>query len=313
MISHGFISHGKHGKYIRVSAGSQEPSSGRFRVFRAFRESFFILFIATLLASCEETVQLDINQVPQRMVIEGQVTDIPGLQFVRVTRSAGFYESGETNRVTDAQVIIRDDSGEQMEFVHNPGGSADSAGFYIPPGNYKGVAGRMYTMTVVADGHTYEASDKLIRVTSVDSLGYRPNVFRERNEPSDGKIWELLIYAKEPQDTQDNYLLKYYRNDSLVYNNETDVYVLNDYGVGENIDGVPSSVYYAPGDKARVEMYSLTRDGFLFYNDLVTVLNTDGGMFSPPPANPRSNISGGALGFFQVSAISSKEVVLTKP
>jgi hypothetical protein len=276
------------------------------------RNGIAILLIALLLAGCEETVQLDINQVPVRVTIEGQVTNVTGRQYVRVTRSGGFYETGSTERVANAQVIIRDDAGEQMQFIHNPGGDADSAGYYMPSNQYIGVVGRTYTMSVQLDGRTYEATDKLLRVTKIDSMGYRPNVFREREEPSDGKIWELLIYAKEPQDTEDNYLIKYYRNDSLVYNGETDVYVLNDYGVGEKIDGVPSSVYYAPGDKARVEMYSLSRDGFLFYSDLVTILNSDGGMFSPPPANPRSNISNGALGFFQVSAINAKEVVLTQ-
>lgn len=269
-----------------------------------------MLVIATVVAGCEETVQLDLDQVPQRVVIEGQLTDVPGRQFVRVTRTAGFYDTGSTDRVTDAQVIIRDDTGEEIAFAHNPRGTSDSAGYYVPPAGYTGVVGRTYTMNVSFAGKTYEASDKLLRVTKIDSMLYRPNIFRERDEPSDGKIWELLIYAKEPQETEDNYLIKYYRNDSLVYNNDTDVYVLNDYGVGENIDGVPSAVYYAPGDKARVEMYSLSRDGFLFYSDLLTVLNSDGGMFSPPPANPRSNIKGGALGFFQVSAMSSSEIVL---
>lgn len=266
--------------------------------------------MSVLLMSCEETVQLDLDQVPEKLVIEGQVTDVAGRQFVRVTRSSGFYESGNTGRVADAQVIIRDDAGEEIVFSHNPRGSSDSIGYYVPSTSYAGTVGRTYTMSVLVDGRTYQATDKLNRVTKIDSMLYRPNVFRERAEPSNGKIWELLIFAKEPQETEDNYLIKYYRNDSLVYNRETDVYVLNDYGVGENIDGVPSSVYYAPGDKARVEMYSLSRDGFLFFSDLLTVLNTDGGMFSPPPANPRSNISGGALGFFQVSAISSSEVVL---
>lgn len=270
-----------------------------------------ILFIAIFLAGCEETVLLDLDQVPERVVIEGQVTDIPGRQFVRVTRSAGFYQTGTTSRVNDAQVIIRSDAGEEIQFNHNPRGSTDSVGYYLPSAGYTGTVGRVYTMSVSLGGQTYEASDKLLRVTKIDSMLYRPNIFREREEPSDGKIWELLIYAKEPQETEDNYLIKYYRNDSLVYNRETDVYVLNDYGVGENIDGVPSAVYYAPGDKARVEMYSLSRDGFLFYSDLLTILNSDGGMFSPPPANPRSNISGGALGFFQVSAMSANEVVVT--
>ena len=33
-----------------------------------------------------------------------------------------------------------------------------------------------------------------------------------------------------------------------------------------------------------------------------------GGLFSPLPTNPRTNISGGALGLFQVSAVASDEI-----
>jgi hypothetical protein len=167
-------------------------------------------------------------------------------------------------------------------------------------------------MNVLLDNTSYTASDKLLRVTKFDSLGYQPNRFLDRDKPADGKFMELLMYAKEPQDTEDNYLFKFYRNDSLVYTNHADVYIFNDYGIGERIDGVASPVYYAPGDTARVEMYSITRDGYLFYNDLSTIMNSDGGMFSPPPANPRSNISNGALGFFQVSSMNTAGIILKK-
>ena len=272
------------------------------------KQLIIYISILVLLTGCEETVQLDLKQTPPRIAIEGQVTDVPGLQFVRITRSAGFYQTGDTERIPNAQVSVKDDTGEEMQFVHNPGGSEDSIGYYLPAGNYVGEVNRTYTLTVVLDGVTYTGSDKMMRVTAIDSIGYQRNRFRERDEPSDGKIWELLLYAKEPQDTEDNYLFKFYRNDSLIYTNETDVYIFNDYGIGENIEGFPSPVYYAPGDKGRVEMYSITREGYLFYNDLITIMNSDGGMFSPPPANPRSNITGGALGFFQVSSMRSREV-----
>ncbi len=269
-----------------------------------------IILLGVFLTGCDEAIQLDLKQTPTRLVIEGQITDVPGRQFVRVSRSLGFYQSGEAEKVSNAQVTISDDTGEEIEFIHNPNSSEDSVGYYIPAGNYTGAIDRTYTMTVVVDGVTYTASDKLVRVTKIDSIGWQPNRSRERDEPSDGKIWELLMYAKEPQETEDNYLFKFYRNDSLIYTDETDVYIFNDYGIGERIDGVASPVYYAPNDKARVEMYSISRDGYLFYNDLVTIMNSDGGMFSPPPANPRSNITGGALGFFQVSSMTTAEVVV---
>jgi hypothetical protein len=41
---------------------------------------------------------------------------------------------------------------------------------------------------------------------------------------------------------------------------------------------------------------------------LQSLLNNDGGLFSQPPSNSRSNISNGALGFFQTSALHTSEI-----
>jgi len=249
------------------------------------------ILMTVVLAGCQETIKLDLKQTPSRISIEGSVTDAPGKQYVKITRSLDFYQSGKAERITTASVSISDDKGGSVTLVHNPRNHPDSAGYYVPTVKFVGTVGTTYTMHVTIGDDNYSATDKLLRVTTFDSLGYRPNRFLDRDRPSDGKYMELLMYAKEPQDTEDNYLFKFYRNDSLIYTNTNDVYVFNDYGIGERIDGVASPVYYAPGDKARVEMYSISRDGYLFYNDLSTILNSDGGMFSPPPANPRSNIS----------------------
>lgn len=265
---------------------------------------------SALLSGCDVPIDLDLDQTPPEVTIEALLTNRPGEPFVRVTLSVDFYYEGHATRLNDAIVTLRNDLGQSVAFSHYAGGSADSVGYYLPPEGFAGQVGRIYTLTVFAQGKTFEATDSLKYVTSIDSLSYRPNRFAEQDPPSDGKTYELLIYAKEPQESKDYYLVKYYRNDSLTYNGDSDVYVLDDYGVGENIDGVPSAVLYSDNDLARIEMFSLTREGFLFYNDLVTIMNSDGGMFSPPPANPRTNFSNGALGFFQVSAASERSIVV---
>jgi hypothetical protein len=158
------------------------------------------------------------------------------------------------------------------------------------------------------DGVVYEAQDELHRVTSIDSLSYRVNE-EEKEDPEDyGKFYEVLIYCKEPQDTKDYYLFKFYRNDSLQYDFDTDIYFADDETLGENIDGVSSPIFFAPGDWARCEIYSISREAFVFYSDLQSLLNNDGGLFSQPPANSRTNLSNGALGFFQASAMHVSEI-----
>jgi hypothetical protein len=268
------------------------------------KNTAIIIFSAFTFFSCDKAVVLDLEQMPSQVVIEGLVTNQPNYQFVKVTRTAGFYESGETPRVTDASVSVVDDLGSQINYLHNPNNHPDSSGYYLPAVPFIGAVGRTYTLTVMVNGESYSAEDKLVDVTAIDSLTYQVN-FDEEEDPKDaGKFYEVLMYAKELQASEDYYLFKFYRNDSLKIYSPSDIYFADDKTLGEEINGVPSPVFYAPEDSARVEMYSLSRNGFVFYSDLFNLLNNDGGMFSPPPANSRTNLSNGALGFFQVSAVN---------
>lgn len=264
-----------------------------------------ILFFTSLIFfSCEKTVMLDLDQMPPKVVIQGVVTNQPNYQFVKVSMSAGFYENGPTPRITDATVVVEDGDGVQYNFVHNPNNHPDSAGYYLPAIPFVGVIGQTYTLTVTVDGDDYQATDEMFPVTSIDSLEYQINPDEKDDPKEKRKFYEVLMYAKEPKTSEDYYLFKFYRNDSLKVYDPTDIYFADDKTLGEEINGVPSPVFYEPGDSARVEMYSLSRIGFVFYSDLFNLINNDGGMFSPPPANSRTNLSNGALGFFQVSAVN---------
>jgi hypothetical protein len=236
---------------------------------------------------------------------------MPGRQSVKITRTADFYSTGATPRVTNAVVTVKDDLGEEHIFAHNPRNVSDSAGIYIPQDGFYGSIGRTYTLTVVVDGKTYTATDGLTSIITMDSLKYRLDPDEAEDPKHYGKAYDLLLYTHEPQDEVNFYLFKFYRNDSLKYYNDTDIYYSDDKLLAENIEGIESPIYYAIGDKATVEAYSISRDGYVFYYDLWSILNNDaGGMFGPIPASPRTNLSNGALGFFQVSAITRSSIVL---
>ncbi len=275
------------------------------------RPIFKISLLAILLISCEEATKLDLRQTPPRIVIEGLVTNKPGFQSVKVSRSSEFYSSGKTPRVENAIVTVSDDAGQKFSFVHNPNNHPDSLGIYVPEPGFAGIVGRTYTLTVEVDGEVYEGSDKLYDVIPIDSLKFQVNEDEKKDPKEPGKIYEVLMYAREPQDEENYYLFKFYRNDSLKVYNPTDIYFTEDDLLAEKIDGVPSPVYYGSNDTARIEVYSLTRKGYVFYNDLSIILTNDGGgMFGPIPASPRTNLTNGALGFFQVSAVQDKETYI---
>jgi hypothetical protein len=270
----------------------------------------FLAFALLILSACEKTIDLDIQQTPQKVVIEGLLTDNADYNYVKVSRTNGFYSTGLTPRIQDAAVSVEDDLGNIHDFIHYNGTSEDSLGYYFPAIPFAGEVGRTYKLTVVTDGKVYEAEDELLRLVPMDKIEYRVNEDEKEDPEFAGRFYELLLFVTEPKDTKDYYLFKSVRNGKVEYMNETDIYFSDDELLGEEIEGVALPVFYAVNDVAGVEVYSLTRDGFIFYRDLQKLLNNDGGLFGTPPANPRTNISNDGLGFFQVSSIKTAELII---
>ncbi len=228
---------------------------------------------------------------------------------MRVSTSVDFYDNIASAPVTDATVVIRDDQNNEFSFVHNPEGDEAREGYYMSQEEFAGQVGVEYSLTVTVGSEMYTAADRLLPVTAIDSLTVTVND-DEFDDPDDpGYFYEVLFYAKEPQDRKDFYLFKFYRNDSLLRDDENDIYFSDDDLLAEEINGVPTAGFYSFGDTARVEMYSISRQGFVYYNDLTNLLQGDGGMFGAPPVNPRTNLSNDALGFFQVSSVVSDEII----
>lgn len=271
---------------------------------------FTVTTMSLLFSSCEEPVTLKLNDHSSQVVIEGLVTNLPGRQYVKVTNSTSFYDQGQSPRITNAIVNVKDDLGDNHIFVHNPRQHADSIGYYFPADGFVGQLGRTYALSVTIGESVYTAEDQLAGVVPIDSLGFQLNDGEKKNPKTAGKFYEVLFYAHENPSEVNYYLFKFYRNDSVQYYFDTDIYFSEDKYIAENIDGIASPVYYGLSDRAKVEMFSISQKAYVFYDDLSLLLNSDGGMFNQPPARPRSNLSNGAWGFFQASAISKKEITI---
>ena len=263
-----------------------------------------------LFNACDEPITIDSDSVEPVVIIEGLVTDQMTSHYVRVSRSVDFYDDVAVEPILDAQVSIRDDQGNLYSFDHNPGNNAEQRGYYYSDIEFAGQVGTTYSLTVTIGEEVYRASDRLQPIMAIDSLTVSLDE-DEFDDPEDpGYYYEVLFFAREPQDRKDFYLFKFYRNDSILRDDEDDIYFSDDDLLAEEINGIPTAGYYSLGDQARVEMYSMSRQGFIYYNDLVNLLQGDGGMFGAPPVNPRTNLDNDALGFFQVSAVVSEEIAI---
>lgn len=272
----------------------------------------YILTFSLGLYACQETVDIDPKFTEPKVVVEGLITNAE-LNYVRLTKSRGFYSSGKPEGITNADVVVDNSNGGSVRYLHNPNNVEGWDGVYLPETPYEGTIGTTYTLTATVDGEVYTAQETMLPVTSIDSLKVRLDEEEMEDPEDEGRFYEVLFYAQEPQDRVDYYLFKFYRNGAIMKDYAEEIYFAEDELVGEEIDDLPIAGFYAIDDVVKVEMYSITRQAFVYYSDLYNLLNNDGGMFSPPPANPRTNVSNGALGYFQVSAMDTEEIVVRQP
>ncbi|MFN3800513.1 DUF4249 domain-containing protein [Belliella pelovolcani] len=258
-----------------------------------------IIITAWLAFSCQEEVILDLQSLEPTPVIEAIWTNTPNFNQVFVSFSKDFYSDEPNESVTNAQVFVRNiGTGRIATFRYN-----EQVDRYVPTQNQIGQIGQTYELNVIVDGKAYISTGTLLPPPSLDSITYEfkdQRVFREEG-------YYLTLYGDIPFTQENNYRIRIIRNDTLL-NRRTDYLLFDDtFGTqilnrGFELGGFP----FREGDRVRLELFRLNRDAYDYLNQLVGLLFNDGGLFSPPPQNPVSNIhpvngEGNVLGYFMVS------------
>ena len=130
----------------------------------------FILFLLpfiSLLISCVEPSELDLQQDDDRLVINGMITDAPGPYYVTLTKTLP-YTPGVLPTVTDASVVITDDEGHTALLTHTAGG------VYKTNEAFRGRIGRTYTLSVTTrEGKKYVSAPETLTATpDIEKVSY---------------------------------------------------------------------------------------------------------------------------------------------
>lgn len=277
-----------------------------------YKNILFSIFVGSVLVSCgnlEQTVTPDLQQVTPKVVVEGLVTNEENsVQTVNLSYSTDYYDTGETEKISNATVTVEDDLGNLYEYAE----STDTPGSYMA--EFTGEVGRTYNLSVMVDGQLYEASETMFRVTDFDSLTWiideEEKAELEEDNDTSGEFYDVLMYVQEPPETEDFYRFKFFTNGEEDTDDYQEVYYSDDVLLSDAIEGLESVRFYSLGDSVTIEAYSISRKAFLFFSDLQILLDNDGGIFGPIPADLRNNISNGGLGYFQVSAMESASIVV---
>ena len=263
---------------------------------KQFAGILFLLFSFTLL-SCEKVIDINVRESETRYVIEGVITNEPGDAKVLLSLTKPFNQDNSFTPVSNAIVKIKD-NGAEILFVETA------------PGRYEnntlvGIPGHLYELEVAINSEIFTARCVMPQLVLIDTLYIAPGPFGQFKFANVGytdpagvdnghRFVQCVNGRKDPE--------IFWENDEL--NDGDRVIVELDTGVDKQDD--PRNIN--SGDTVTIEMLTLDEQIYKFWYSLRTGGgNGDGN--TAAPANPLSNIRGGALGYFSAHGIDRESVI----
>ena len=247
-----------------------------------------------LLTSCEDVIDVDLNDAPPRLVIEASINtrvetgNVTG--FVKLTTTAPFFDD-DIPTVANAIVEITDENGIVSPFTHSENG------LYF--GDFSPEENTDYKLQVFYNNEIYTATTSLISTVPLEYVEQRDD------GGFTGDQIELKAYFTDPAGEKNFYF----------YTATSERGVLRDVTNDEFFDGnLIFGLYMADdltsGDWVQFFLYGTTEE---FYNYMFILLQQTGngsGPFETQPATVRGNIINETnpenypLGYFRLSEMS---------
>ena len=127
------------------------------------KNNIFIISIALFLISCEEVIEIDLNEANPQWVIEGSLTDQAGPVMVHISQSGSYFAPGDYPKYTGADVNIISSTGQSWDL------SERETGLYVAD-HLEGKSGDSYRLVVDLDGEKYEAISTLPQPLELDTV-----------------------------------------------------------------------------------------------------------------------------------------------
>lgn len=279
---------------------------------------FIALWISLFLVSCEEVINVDLDQSKPQLAVDALLTFDDGPQTVRLTMTGGYFDQSKAQGATGAGVRITSNLGQNLIL------SEDLAN----PGNYgldslKGQVGEIFTLRIDYKGESFEATSQRMRGTAIDTL--HPELRESQFGQKAG--WYANLVARDSLGTGDFYWIRTTLNGNkarLTQNLNQSIVADAAFDLGsadglEFIYPIRNSINlndpYLPGDLLEVEILSIDFENWRFLKEMQTQL-TNVGLFAEPMANVRGNVkninpnsSTKAVGSFGVARVSRGKII----
>lgn len=247
--------------------------------------------------SCEDVIEIDLDSIDPKLVIEGTINDIDDQCILRLSKTGDYFEPGIYPAVSDATVTITDNNGIIIDFVESEPGIYTS-------GSIQAIENHTYTLHVWSERENYMAEVTMPPKVNIDSLSFEetPLIF----EFDEGYV--VNCHLHDPIEQRNYYRLKAYNIHDTKKANDSEFVFYDDIVNGNDIEMQWDVEQYQPQDTVVVELQTLAKSTYDYYFTLFSI--TGKGFSSSNPANPETNLDNAALGFFGAYTISRDTIVI---
>jgi hypothetical protein len=257
----------------------------------------FVLAItaALITTACRKDIHLNLQNAAGMMVIEGHINDLAGPYTVSLSKTITFYDSNTVVPVSGGHVVITDDAGNRDSLKE------------VAPGKYQtssisGVVGRTYHLSVYAEGKQYDASSTMPAPVTVDSIYITSFAFGANRTilPTVGYQDPISVtnYYRAVLKQNQHISTKFDIADDKLTNGKT------------KYTSTRSDLDINLHDTLSIELRCIDEPVWNYYNSLKnSALSTQ----TAAPANPVSNISNNALGYFSAYSVTFSHHIVLDP
>lgn len=267
------------------------------------KSKFLILLLSlniSVLSGCGiEVVETDLPEGEAKLVVEGSITNKPGIQVVKLSRTTGINRSVPVFE-PNAKVEITDSEGNTSELTYSGNGKYTS--------RLTGVPGLTYHLKIDIDGVKYYAESQMPETAQIDSVSY--SYYDESMIREEG--YYISLHNLDSGEKESYYRWMVWVNDTLQgsANGIPGYFATHQL----NINNTPLSLQYPEafqkGDRVRIETIKMDKTIFNYYQGVLELIINDGGLLGPVPVNPVGNISGNSIGIFQAVSITETGMII---
>jgi len=314
------------------------------------KQRILILFLLVIsLSTCIDPFYLELEDYESLLVVEGLITDQPGPNTITLSRTFRNVD-GLPVMVSHAEVSVQDENGvitifhedEPGIYLSDPtlftGRVGGTYSLQIRTGDGLEFISDVCTMTAVPriDSLYYEPDNEFYDNGTIEEPGLRVYLDTDnRDEACPYMRWEFEEVWKfrvpYPILVQDlgykEYKTKHVENDICWrYEQSEQILIYSSEEEGSDLISRKPIQFINPGRSnsllrqysIQVSQYSLSEEEFSFWNNLREITESEGDIFEKQPFPIEGNIRCinnehvNILGYFQVSAVKSQRIYITK-